>query len=132
LTKVIYEKKLLHKTVSVGYLISLFEIGDGFESFFNSGMRSPEIKVLETHPSGEVKITKNTIIKQLDRSLNEDGLPKSKIINVRNLPDLKELFEVDSLNEISKITNAGNFINRFEDENKIIYLVNAYYYIKKK
>ncbi len=138
---------LINKIVSVGDKISFNEkeknklFNSGFNKIFKDfGMDyldefktdMDKIKVFKTYPKGKVKITKDTKINQLNEFPNEDGVPKSKIINIRKLPNLKDFFEVTNIDEIIKISNAGFFINKFEDKDKVIYIVDKYYFIKKK
>ena len=64
---------------------------DSFEDVFESVKESfhqldVDFEVVDTVPDGIVKITKSTKVKLLPSQTNADGIPKSLIINLAQLP----------------------------------------------
>jgi hypothetical protein len=70
--------------------------------------------------------------KKYREQFNDDNILKSKIVNVKNAPKLKDLIEVSGLEEIRKITQSGNLVSKYEDDKQIIYFTEKYSFIKKK
>jgi aminopeptidase C len=91
--------------------------------------------VTNTIPNGIVKVTNDTKItfaENVEIAKTEEDLPYGRIINVKSLPNLKEMLEVKSLNEIAKLAEHY-FINKYEDEKSVVYFVgNWYFRVKKK
>lgn len=63
---------------------------------------------------------------------NDDEILKSRIINVKNLPDTKNLTEVSDLIQMKKIVENGKLVSMYEDDKQVIYFTDDYYYTKKK
>ena len=89
--------------------------------------------VVDTKPSGRVRIVKETKIKHLSEFPDTtDGIPKSKVLAVKKLPSLDKLTELKDIEEMIKIATSGNFINKYEDENQTVYFSGNYFFKKKK
>lgn len=54
-------------------------------------------------------------------------MPKERIIHVKTLPDLGRMIEVESLYDIANILN-NFYVNRYEDDEKIVYYAAGHYY----
>jgi len=63
---------------------------------------------------------------------NEDEILKSRIINVKNPPNTKDLIEVSDLFQIKKIVENGKLVSMYEDDTHVIYFTKDYYCVKKK
>jgi len=100
--------------------------GDFFE--LNEFFDKLQLIVEKTIPEGVVQITNKTEIKIDKKKAKKEDICLSKIIDVKNLPDMKEYIRVKSLGDIIKLINAGRFINKFESANKIIYFSFPYYF----
>ena len=110
---------------------------DSFEDVFESVKESfhqldVDFEVVDTVPDGIVKITKSTKVKLLPSQTNADGIPKSLIINLAQLPNLSDYYLVNDIKEIIKVANDKNFINRFETKSSIVYITCNYFYEKIK
>lgn len=133
------QKLLLGKIVEKGKSYYLKDSKDKDEFFSSFGidiesafLPTEKLYIVDTKPLGEVKITKNTKINFLKMFPYSDGIPKAKILLVKEQPNLKKLMEVKDLEQIRKIVKAGNFINKYEDEKQVIYFAGNYFFKKKK
>ncbi|HLD15253.1 MAG TPA: hypothetical protein VJB94_01600 [Candidatus Nanoarchaeia archaeon] len=119
------------------------EIFNVFEEGFmgNSGFGGLKFIVVDANPANQsLVITENTNLKVIKKAvLIENGIPAdegielSKIINVKNLPDIKGLIEVKSSQDMQKLAEKGSsFVNRYEGKTEIIYFVGQYFYRIKK
>ena len=88
--------------------------------------------VVDTKPKGIVRITNKTEMEILPESPKKDeDLPYATVINVKTLPDLKNMLEVKNLDEMAKLAKKY-YINRYEDKKQIIYFVGEWYFKKLK
>jgi len=107
---------------------------DVFNSVFDEsfGLNGIKLKILITQPKGAVKITNDTKLMFKSEKPNEDGIPESKIIHIKRIPDLKKYYELRDSREILKLINLGKFVSRFDDSTRTVYLIDGYYYEKKR
>ena len=100
-----------------------------FDGFFDDlGMK---VIVEKTDPEGIVKITDKTLIKLEKKKATLRDIPENKIIEVSELPDLKNYMKINKITDIIKLAKAGNFINKFKSKSKTIYFVGSYYFEEK-
>ncbi len=109
---------------------SVFE--DAFKGTFDLG----DLKFLvdDTIPKGPVIITQNTeiILSSLTPPMPfEKSIPESKIVEIKELPDLKQYYEIRDENSFFKVEKKVQFINKYEDKKRTIYILANYYYIKE-
>ncbi len=103
-----------------------------FEEFGNiwTGIR---FKVISTVPEGDVEVTQNTKLELISELPNEDGFSKSRVIEIKTSPDLKNLIETKSIDDIKKLLVKFTFVNKYEDKKEVIYFSDKYFYrIDKK
>jgi len=75
-----------------------------------------------------VRITNDTEIELLERKILADiNIPENRIVEVKRIPNLKNMIEVKSLKEIAKLSNYF-LINKYENSNQIIYFTEKYYF----
>jgi DNA-directed RNA polymerase subunit H (RpoH/RPB5) len=104
-----------------------------FDFFFTPMPTKTKFVVVNTNPSGIVRvdeITEVEILPELPEALKsplkEKDLPLRRIIKVKNLPDLQNMMEVKSLDEIAKLAE-GYYINKYEDKGQVIYFTGNWY-----
>lgn len=114
------------KTISGSPFEDIFDV---FEQGFMGGFG---FIVADTYPEGEVEITTDTKIHLEKVTVDEEGLPKSKVIKVKKLPNMGEFIEVNSIWDIKNLAQEGLLINRYEDKKQIIYFTDRYFYIRIK
>lgn len=131
-------KALIDDIVTAGDLIDTRRMGGKISPIFDEFRGSlGKLKILETKPPGRVKITEETIIKLLSRHpevLNKEGLPKSKIIKVKNPPkDLSEFIEVSGIEDIKKVAEQADvFIRKYNAVKEVMYFADKYYITLRK
>lgn len=101
------------------------ELGELFDEF--SDALKINVIIIKTIPSGVVKITENTKFKYEEKEVTEDDIPKDKVINVKNSPNIKGFCELLSIKDIVQLAEADNFINKFQGKDKVIYFCDRYY-----
>jgi len=107
--------------------------GGDFEDFFFTPFPAetkfivedvePKDKTVKIGIATEIEVLR----KRSRRILSEEDLPKERIIHVKTLPDLGRMIEVESLYDIANILN-NFYVNRYEDNEKIVYYAAGYYY----
>jgi len=109
----------------------------GGMGFGNLGGGVSQIKFLvkDTDPNLPVIITEDTkiILEEKFIPISEEDIPKNKLVNLSKLPDLKDFFQLKDIEDLFRITNNVDFVNKFEEPQRRIYLVGNYFLeIKKK
>ncbi|HLD15254.1 MAG TPA: hypothetical protein VJB94_01605 [Candidatus Nanoarchaeia archaeon] len=104
------------------------EIFENFAGFFSS----ITFFVNSTEPKGEVKITENTIINVNHEAIDNNGMPKSKVVYIKSLPDTSNLIELRSIEDLKKLIETYSFVNCYEDKTQLIFIVDEYFYKTKK
>lgn len=104
-----------------------------FDFFFTPMPAEAKLVVVNTDPSGIVRVGEITEVKILSElpetlgpPLREEDLPSKRIIKVKNLPDLQNMIEVKSLDEIAKLAE-GYYINKYEDKRQVVYFTGNWY-----
>lgn len=110
----------------------LIKRGELSRSEFERYLSNPfKFKILETNPKRRVKVTEDTELRYFDYVPNEDRMPKSKIRSSENLVDLEDLEEC-SKEKFRRIARASKVINKFEDDERVVYFTRRYFYTKQK
>jgi hypothetical protein len=136
---------LLNKVIEKGETVILKDetFNKKFDKVFDNfnmseGQREswkiPDVKVfvIDTNPSGKVKITKWTDIKSMTGFPDSEGFPITQLIIVNEIPSLNKMNEVKDKEQIEKIINVGGFVSKYEDKKQIIYFTHEWFYRKKK
>ena len=89
----------------------------------------------ETKPEGIVLVVGETSMEVREKPLGYDidfDFSEEDVIKIKNLPELDDYLEVETKGDLKKVADSGYPVNRFEDDEKIVYLVGSYFFIEHK
>ncbi|MFA5485089.1 MAG: hypothetical protein WC260_02455 [Candidatus Pacearchaeota archaeon] len=113
--------------------------GEEFQDFFSDIFSQMEIKipveisqdsfiVISTNPPVPCIVSEKTNIILQSNFNKEDLIPKESLIEILNKPDTKDFIQVKDIKDLIKIASGKYFINKFQDNQKIIYTVLNYFF----
>jgi len=111
--------------------------GMGIGGLDEGGIMQTKFVVISTNPNVPIIITENTDVvlkeKAIETKFSEEDISQEKLINISKLPDLKNYLQLKSIEDFHKLVSKINFVNKFEDFQRRIYLVGDYFWqIEKK
>lgn len=103
-------------------------ISNDFNDIIEDTFFRLKLVVKETSPKGIVRVTKKTKIILEQKEATTEDIPNEKIIEVVELPNIKDYIKIKDLRDLIKLGLGENFINKFQKNGKTVYFCKPYYF----